>query len=197
MAKEYIERDYLVKEAEAVLDFRKKYYTDVARIADAAATVEWLKYYAPTADVVEVFRPEEDVLAEFEDDYKDFKKIKTHLAQIIVEGEIEKPYYSILWWDEESKEYNIGYSSYCLDYVRKWLELVFDVVEEADVVEVKHGEWVDRYGGKYVNPKYECSECRKEAPYRPKLDDLLNWYHEQDLSDYCPNCGAKMDGDGE
>lgn len=56
MAKEYIEREYLVKEAEAVLDFRKKYYTDKARIADAASTVEWLKYYAPAADVVEVVR---------------------------------------------------------------------------------------------------------------------------------------------
>ena len=56
MAKEYIEREYLVKEAEAVLDFRKKHYTDKARIADAASTVEWLKYYAPAADVVEVVR---------------------------------------------------------------------------------------------------------------------------------------------
>lgn len=56
MAKEYIEREYLVKEAEAVLDFRKKYYTDKDRIADAASTVEWLKYYAPAADVVEVVR---------------------------------------------------------------------------------------------------------------------------------------------
>ena len=62
-------------------------------------------------------------------------------------------------------------------------------------VRERHGRWVDRYGGKHDNPKYECQECRKEAPYRPKLDDLYNWYHEQDLSDYCPNCGAKMDGD--
>lgn len=121
MAKEYIER------GEALMG--------VMRAGCLANTVQVLKDIH-AADVIEVFWPEEDVLAEFEDDYKDFKKIKTHLAQIIVEGEIEKPCYSILWWDEESKEYNIGYSSYCLDYVRKWLELVFDVVEEADVVEV-------------------------------------------------------------
>ena len=71
------------------------------------------------------------------------------------------------------------------------------VLQRSPTVEaepVKHGRWVDRYGGKYVNPKYECSECRKEAPYRPELDDLFNWYHEQELSNYCPNCGAKMDG---
>lgn len=52
--KEYIERDWLVKEAEAVLVFREQHYTDKNRIADAASTVEWLKYYAPAADVVEV-----------------------------------------------------------------------------------------------------------------------------------------------
>lgn len=50
--KEYIEREWLVNDALAVLDFRKKYYMDKARIADAASTVEWLKYYAPAADVV-------------------------------------------------------------------------------------------------------------------------------------------------
>lgn len=52
--KEYIERDWLVKEAEAVLVFRERHYTDKNRIADAASTVEWLKYYAPAADVAEV-----------------------------------------------------------------------------------------------------------------------------------------------
>ena len=52
--KEYIERDYLVKEAEATLMFRKQFYMDKKYIQDAADTVEWLKYYAPAADVVEV-----------------------------------------------------------------------------------------------------------------------------------------------
>lgn len=52
--KEYIERDYLVKEAEAILMFRKQFRMSKERIEDAAATLEWLKYYAPAADVVEV-----------------------------------------------------------------------------------------------------------------------------------------------
>ena len=51
---EYIEREWLVKEAEALLNFRRQHYMDKARIADAASTVEWLKYYAPAADVEEV-----------------------------------------------------------------------------------------------------------------------------------------------
>ena len=131
MAKEYFERDAVIAE------FKRLTLGENSLIermfADGVYAV--LETF-PSADVVEVVRPDEAVLAEFEDDYKDFEKIKTHIAQIIVEGKVEKPYYSILWWDEKSKEYNIGYSSYCLGYVRKWLELVFDVVEEADVVKV-------------------------------------------------------------
>ena len=52
--KEYIERDYLVKEAEAILMFRKQSRVSKERIEDAMATLEWLKRYAPAADVVEV-----------------------------------------------------------------------------------------------------------------------------------------------
>ena len=62
-------------------------------------------------------------------------------------------------------------------------------------VEVVHGRWVDRYGGKYANPVYDCSECRKTAPRRNTIDTLGNWQTEQYFANYCPNCGAKMDGD--
>lgn len=65
-----------------------------------------------------------------------------------------------------------------------------------DAVEVVHGRWVDRYGGKYANPLYECSECKKKAPYKFEDDSLHIGLWLQDLTDYCPNCGAKMDGDG-
>ena len=64
----------------------------------------------------------------------------------------------------------------------------------ADVVEVVHGRWVDRYNGKYANPLYECSECKGTARYQQNYDVLDNGLWLQDLSDYCPNCGAKMDG---
>ena len=54
MSKEYIERDYLVKEAEDTLIFRKQARMSGERIEDAVYTLEWLKYYAPAADVEEV-----------------------------------------------------------------------------------------------------------------------------------------------
>jgi Zn finger protein HypA/HybF involved in hydrogenase expression len=46
----------------------------------------------------------------------------------------------------------------------------------ADVVEVKHGEWISE-----CEPHYECSECH-------------HWFHLYQYMNYCPNCGARMDG---
>lgn len=65
-----------------------------------------------------------------------------------------------------------------------------DIVEYA---EQKHGRWVDRYGGKYANQLYECSECKEKALYKVSVSTLFNEFIVQELSDYCPNCGAKMD----
>ena len=57
----------------------------------------------------------------------------------------------------------------------------------ADVVEVVHGEWKKLRG--MAPPEYHgrhiCSECGKIAK---------EWKMREILTDYCPNCGAKMDG---
>ncbi len=65
-----------------------------------------------------------------------------------------------------------------------------------EAVEVVHGRWEDIYGGKYANPRFRCSVCKVKALYVNVLNGLGNWIDEQELSNYCPNCGAKMDGDG-
>lgn len=130
----------------------------------------------------------EAVLAEIENEYKNVEKIKTPFAKIIVDGTFEKPYYSILWLDKENKGYNVGYSSYCLDYVFKWLEVVFEIVSSdeypsANVAHVKLGRWIEHkhfHHDHYIDSTYECSECKVEEPL---------------TSDYCPNCGAKMGGE--
>ena len=132
----------------------------------------------------------EAVLVGIENEYKNVEKIKTPFAKIIVEGTVEKPYYSILWLDKENKEYNVGYSSYCLDYVFKWMEVVFEIVaaDEPLTTEgapVRPGRWIekqekDTFAGYLYS--YECSECGRVG---------------QRKEPYCPNCGAKMDvGDG-
>lgn len=67
-------------------------------------------------------------------------------------------------------------------------------IPAADVVEVKHGRWVDRYGGKHANPLYECSECKEKALYKIEVNELGKEQLVQTLSATCPNCSAKMDG---
>ena len=56
----------------------------------------------------------------------------------------------------------------------------------ADVAPVRHGRWLG--WGKSGTPTYEnygtCSVCGEDAEI----------YTEH--RNYCPNCGAKMDGDG-
>ena len=55
----------------------------------------------------------------------------------------------------------------------------------ADVVEVKHGRWIqDGYDRADHIPRYTCSNCRTEHYMRSGI-----------MKNYCPNCGAKMDGE--
>lgn len=58
-------------------------------------------------------------------------------------------------------------------------ESLLDEIPAADVVPVVHGVWgrvnkIDPISG------YRCSKCRRIVGF--------------DLTPYCPNCGAKMDG---
>ena len=60
----------------------------------------------------------------------------------------------------------------------------------ADVAPVVHGRWVgleyDGYADGYpVYDLWECSECGEEVRGEDVPDTHL----------YCPNCGARMDGD--
>lgn len=48
---------------------------------------------------------------------------------------------------------------------------------------VKHGRWIRKDSKRYY--WYECSNCG----YPPPLDR----YKHEWFSEYCPNCGAKMD----
>jgi hypothetical protein len=67
------------------------------------------------------------------------------------------------------------------------------IIESAsDVVEVVHGRWLYDCG----SGKHFCSACDEYA-LSFKKDTLYGGdLYEVCLTDYCPNCGAKMDGDG-
>ena len=60
-----------------------------------------------------------------------------------------------------------------------------------DAVEVVHGRWIEVRGILSVNrkdvPVVKCSKCEIY------FCDIINNHHY--MYHYCPNCGAKMDGD--
>lgn len=58
------------------------------------------------------------------------KKIRAIYPHIVVDGNGDKPYYSIHWFDVEGQTMCCGYSSFNLRFVREWLEDMFEVVEE-------------------------------------------------------------------
>ena len=118
-------------------------------------------------------------------------KIKTPFAKIFVSGTVDKPYYEILYLDTSDGTCHIGFGSYCIEYVFKWLSEEFEIIEtepSADVAPVVHGKWKPvRYttycscGKSYETYHFLCTACNHVAyaqPYGLK---------------YCPHCGAKMD----
>lgn len=68
------------------------------------------------------------------------------------------------------------------------------VIEELPTTE-KVGKWkrYNTYRGDdtsgYVDPDWRCSECGKRAN--------INECFMYDLTDFCPNCGARMEGEEE
>ena len=62
-------------------------------------------------------------------------------------------------------------------------------IPAADVAEVRHGKWIQPH---WKNSNYccNCSECSGEAMHREYQWDKNGIYP------ICPNCGAKMDGEG-
>ena len=75
------------------------------------------------------------------------------------------------------------FHEYCYQNCKEFIEWFNNTV---DAVEVVHGEWIRNEDDECC--WYTCSECA-EYPMRDR-------WGEEKLTDYCPNCGAKMDGDG-
>lgn len=87
-----------------------------------------------------------------------------------------------------TEEYTAGGFTDYSNYSNLWDEV--DDMPATDVQPVKHGRWIgineyckkNGYIPSGMGIYYWCSECVKEEPK---------------ISDYCPNCGARMDGDTE
>ena len=61
----------------------------------------------------------------------------------------------------------------------EWLWTILDI-PAADVSPVKHGHWVKEKSDVLIH--WHCSVCKN------------CYYLDEPNANYCPNCGAKMDG---
>ena len=125
-------------------------------------------------------------------------KIKTQFARIVVGGTPEKPYYNIWYFDPADGKCHIGFSSYRLDYVFRWLAEEFEVTEPcADVEPVRRGKWNIRVSDERTLC-LECSVCgRRVDNFGLHRLLLFGEYGEAcQLYPYC-HCGAKMDLEGD
>lgn len=76
---------------------------------------------------------------------------------------------------KENKEYGITAVSFALERIKSYIQKL----PAADVQEVKHGFWEEgKVRGQFA---LICSKCKCDAGVTYDYD-------------YCPNCGAKMDG---
>jgi len=80
---------------------------------------------------------------------------------------------------------DLGKKDYSVSYQGFMTEAAFRInaVPAADVVPVRHGHWLektDRYCG-FETTDVKCSVCHKISEFGKFA--------------YCPECGAKMDGD--
>ena len=65
--------------------------------------------------------------------------------------------------------------------------MVLEEAPDEDVVEVKHGYWIDKPTGRYLHMGSWCSVCQEKSG----IGGIESNRHKP----YCPNCGARMDGE--
>lgn len=108
---------------------------------------------------------------------------------IIVTYHSDKPYYEILYYDVDKKDWMCGYGSFNPEFVKEWFENDLNILTtEQEFIPKVYGKWIyhnfeetqDRLD--YEEP-FECSVCK----------------HRQGIMTYkfCPNCGTEMLRDNE
>lgn len=66
---------------------------------------------------------------------------------------------------------------------------MLDAMPTLDVAPVVHGRWVDMQEDDATEGMWRCSVCGSDRYFDVMTPTECGCYH-------CPNCGAKMDGDG-
>ena len=103
-------------------------------------------------------------------------------------------------------EFKKNLCHYCNTYMSEepcepnecWVHDVIAQTDTVDAVEVVHGRWREKIlvGGFAEEWGYVCSECGCTVSDRSNLG-VGRYASKNQRLNYCPNCGAKMDGDGD
>lgn len=126
-------------------------------------------------------------------------KIKTNFAKIFVSGTPDRPYFNILYFDPGDQDYHVGFSSYCLEYVFKWLSEEFEIkdapaADVAPVVRCKDCEHAERYERADGTAGYYCGHPQNTFTYGERWDRVFKPAKEAD--DFCSYGERKDGGDG-
>ena len=93
------------------------------------------------------------------------------MAGRLIDADALKAHYA--WWQGGTREMT-------MDEAKNDFDTIIDLQPTVEAEPTKHGRWVNIYG--WVH----CSVCHQEPPNESNIE-----------SDYCPNCGARMDGGEE
>ena len=89
------------------------------------------------------------------------------------------------------EEYDLNYGEILTD-PKRFAEMVEDATT-VDAVEVVHGRWIVLAEFLDRTICTQCSVCGEEYTYKNGKFEFINFEYAK--YNYCPNCGAKMDGE--
>ena len=78
-----------------------------------------------------------------------------------------------------------------LDNIQEDLDMLFCILPAEDVVPVRHGYWISLT--ECANEGVYCSICKKKV-WKSDYAWCSKRSRKKLRSNYCPHCGAKMDG---
>lgn len=80
-------------------------------------------------------------------------------------------------------------------YIATEIDQLIELAPAADVAPVVHGEWLNYTGDFSTAECNQCGELYEVSPDEKPCEDYFSAFKQ--FYKFCPNCGAKMDGESE